>query len=83
MNSPTRHTPLPQPPDIAMLLQLLALASGAALAAAEVLSLSELTWTLQNAEGKINVPAQQPSQVHLDLKNADVITEPLLGINGM
>lgn len=66
-----------------MLLQLLALASGAAFAAAEVLSLSELTWTLQNAEGKINVPAQQPSQVHLDLKNADVITEPLLGINGM
>lgn len=66
-----------------MLVQLLALASGAALAAAEVLSLSELTWTLRNAEGKINVAAQQPSQVHLDLKNADVITEPLLGINGM
>lgn len=65
-----------------MLLPLLALSSWAALAAAKVLSLSELDWTLQNAEGMIKVPAQQPSQVHLDLKDANVITEPLLGING-
>lgn len=65
-----------------MLLPLLTLVSGAALAAAEVLSLSELQWTLQNAQGLIKVPAQQPSQVHLDLKDANVITEPLLGING-
>ncbi len=65
-----------------MLLPLLTLVYGAALAAAKLLSLSELQWTLQNAEGLIKVSAQQPSQVHLDLKDANVITEPLLGING-
>ncbi|EIW64193.1 glycoside hydrolase [Trametes versicolor FP-101664 SS1] len=64
-----------------MLLHLLTLASGAAFAAAEVLSLSQLNWTLQNVEGQIKVSAQQPSQVHLDLTKANVITEPLLGIN--
>ncbi|OJT12500.1 Beta-mannosidase A [Trametes pubescens] len=64
-----------------MLLPLLTLVYGAALAAAKLLSLSELQWTLQNAEGLIKVSAQQPSQVHLDLKDANVITEPLLGIN--
>lgn len=66
-----------------MLLPLLTLASGAAFVAAEILSLSELKWTLQNELGLIKVPAQQPSQVHLDLKAGGIITEPLLGINGM
>lgn len=65
-----------------MLLPLLTLASGAAFAAAEVLSLSQLNWTLRNAEDQIEVPAQQPSQVHLDLTKANIITEPLLDING-
>lgn len=65
-----------------MLLPLLILASGAAFAAAEVLSLSQLNWTLQNVDGQIKVSAQQPSQVHLDLTKANVISEPLLGING-
>lgn len=64
-----------------MLLSLLTLAC-AALVRAEVFSLSELKWSLRNAEGLIKVPAQQPSQVHLDLKAGNVITEPLLGING-
>ncbi|KAH9858500.1 glycoside hydrolase family 2 protein [Lenzites betulinus] len=64
-----------------MLLPLLALASGATLVGADILSLSELNWTLQNAAGTIRVPAQQPSQVHLDLKAGGIITEPLLGIN--
>ncbi|KAI0829783.1 glycoside hydrolase family 2 protein [Trametes gibbosa] len=64
-----------------MLLPLLTLASGAAFVAAEILSLSELKWTLQNELGLIKVPAQQPSQVHLDLKAGGIITEPLLGIN--
>ena len=65
-----------------MLLPLLSLAFGAGLSAAKILSLSQLNWTVQNQEGLIKVPAQVPSQVHLDLKDADVITEPLLGING-
>ncbi|KAI0358698.1 glycoside hydrolase [Trametes cingulata] len=64
-----------------MLLRLLSLASVGLLAAAEILSLSELEWTLRNEKANINVPAQAPSQVHLDLKDANVISEPLLGIN--
>ncbi|KAI0644693.1 glycoside hydrolase family 2 protein [Trametes meyenii] len=64
-----------------MLLPLLALASTATVAAAEVLSLSEFNWTLRNQQGLVNVPAHIPSQTNLDLKNAGVITEPLLGIN--
>lgn len=49
---------------------------------AEVLSLSDLSWTLKNQNGSIVIPAQVPSQAHLDLLRAGVITEPLLGING-
>ncbi|KAH9895190.1 glycoside hydrolase family 2 protein [Cubamyces lactineus] len=64
-----------------MLLPLLSLASVVALSAAEILSLSQLNWTVQNQEGLIKAPARVPSQVHLDLKDANVITEPLLGIN--
>ena len=66
-----------------MLLPLLSLASVVALSAAEILSLSQLNWTVQNQEGLIKAPARVPSQVHLDLKDANVITEPLLGINGI
>lgn len=50
---------------------------------AEVLSLSDLRWTLKNQNGSIVIPAQVPSQAHLDLLRAGIITEPLLGINGM
>lgn len=53
------------------------------LASADVLSLSDLSWTLKNENGSIVVPGKVPSQAHLDLLEAGVITEPLLGINGM
>ncbi|KAJ3551099.1 hypothetical protein NM688_g4934 [Phlebia brevispora] len=46
-----------------------------------VFSLSELSWTLKNANGSIAIPATVPSQAHLDLLRAGIITEPLLGIN--
>ncbi|CDO76483.1 Glycoside Hydrolase Family 2 protein [Trametes cinnabarina] len=47
----------------------------------DVLTLSSLQWTLKNANGSIVVPAKVPSQAHLDLLEAGIITEPLLGIN--
>ena len=52
------------------------------LVAADVLSLSSLQWSLRNANGSIVIPARVPSQAHLDLLDAGIITEPLLGING-
>ncbi|KAF7369424.1 Glycoside hydrolase family 2 protein [Mycena venus] len=48
---------------------------------AAVLDLSDLEWTLLNQNGSITVPATIPSQAHLDLTRAGIITEPLLGIN--
>ena len=47
-----------------------------------VFSLSDLNWTLKNANGSIVIPGSVPSQAHLDLLRAGIITEPLLGING-
>ncbi|KAI0637555.1 glycoside hydrolase [Trametes polyzona] len=64
-----------------MFLPLLALVCQGAIVAAEVLSLSELDWTLRNQENLVKVSARQPSQVHLDLKAANVIPEALLGTN--
>ncbi|KZV60846.1 glycoside hydrolase family 2 protein [Peniophora sp. CONT] len=49
--------------------------------ASGVFSLSDLQWSLSNANGSIVVPGSLPSQVHLDLQRAGIITEPLLGIN--
>lgn len=49
---------------------------------ADVFSLSDLSWSLSNENGSIVVPGSLPSEVHLDLKSADIITEPLIGING-
>lgn len=66
----------------ALLLAFLAF-STSLLAHAEVLSLTSLSWTLKNQNGSIAIPAQVPSQAHLDLLRAGIITEPLLGINGM
>ena len=57
-----------------------ALASAPAYAG--VFSLSDLQWTLKNANGSIVIPGSVPSQAHLDLLRAGIITEPLLGING-
>ncbi|KAF8069886.1 glycoside hydrolase family 2 protein [Lyophyllum atratum] len=49
---------------------------------AAIFDLSELQWTLKNKNGSIQIPASgPPSQAHLDLARAGVITEPLLGIN--
>lgn len=49
---------------------------------AQSYDLSQLNWTLRNANGSIVIPAKIPSQVHLDLMEAGIITEPLYGING-
>ncbi|KAJ7136353.1 glycoside hydrolase family 2 protein [Mycena crocata] len=48
---------------------------------ANVFDLSTLDWSLSNQNGSIVVPGKVPSQVHLDLARAGVITEPLLGLN--
>lgn len=64
-----------------LLLAILALTSPL-LAYAEVWNLSDLQWTLKNQNGTIAIPAEIPSQAHLDLLRAGIITEPLLGING-
>ena len=53
-----------------------------ALALAAIFDLSQLHWTLKNQNGTIAIPASVPSQAHLDLLAAGLITEPLLGING-
>lgn len=53
------------------------------LAAAQVFDLSELQWTLKNQNGSIVVPGSLPSQAHLDLFEAGIINDPLLGINGV
>ncbi|KAI0781895.1 glycoside hydrolase [Abortiporus biennis] len=48
---------------------------------ADVLSLSNVEWTLKNQNGSIVIPGSVPSQVHLDLLKSGIITEPLLGTN--
>lgn len=48
----------------------------------DVYSLAGLNWTLKNQNESIAIPATVPSQAHLDLFNAGIITEPLSGING-
>ncbi|KAJ7710527.1 glycoside hydrolase family 2 protein [Mycena rosella] len=50
-------------------------------ALAAVFDLSSLDWTLVNQNGSIAVPGALPSQAHLDLTRAGIITEPLLGLN--
>ncbi|KAK2460186.1 hypothetical protein APHAL10511_007777 [Amanita phalloides] len=51
-------------------------------ALASLFDLSQLQWTLKNQNGSIQIPASgPPSQAHIDLLNAGIITEPLLGIN--
>ncbi|KAF5390415.1 hypothetical protein D9757_005257 [Collybiopsis confluens] len=48
---------------------------------AAIFDLSELSWTLRNENGSIVIPGNVPSQAHLDLLKAGIITEPLLEIN--
>ncbi|KZT04091.1 uncharacterized protein LAESUDRAFT_621951, partial [Laetiporus sulphureus 93-53] len=50
-------------------------------ALANVFSLSDLRWTLRSGNGSIVIPGSVPSQAHLDLLQARVITEPLLEIH--
>ena len=50
---------------------------------AQKFDLRDLQWTLKNANGSIVIPGRVPSQAHLDLLEAGIITEPLLGANGM
>jgi beta-mannosidase len=67
---------------LATIILLLVLCSGPE-AVAELFDLSSLQWTLKNQNGSIQIPAKgPPSQAHLDLVNAGIITEPLLGVNG-
>ncbi|THG96702.1 hypothetical protein EW026_g5176 [Hermanssonia centrifuga] len=47
----------------------------------EVSSLSGLSWTLKNQNESIVIPGSVPSQAHLDLLRAGIISEPLLGTN--
>ncbi|KAF8729833.1 hypothetical protein AX14_005932 [Amanita brunnescens Koide BX004] len=62
--------------------QLLLLASLLGLARGNTFDLSQLQWTLKNQNGSIQIPASgPPSQAHLDLLKAGLITEPLLGVN--
>ncbi len=63
-------------------LTLLAAVLWPCLVSADVLSLSDLSWSLKNENGSIAIPAKVPSQVHLDLLDAGIITEPVLGVNG-
>ncbi|KAF7315112.1 Glycoside hydrolase family 2 protein [Mycena indigotica] len=46
-----------------------------------VFDLSQLHWTLRNQNGSIAIPAVIPSQAHLDLTRAGIITDPMLGLN--
>ncbi|KAF9449648.1 glycoside hydrolase family 2 protein [Macrolepiota fuliginosa MF-IS2] len=49
---------------------------------ADVVNTASLKWTLTNTNGTIKIPSTgPPNQAHLDLLNAGIITEPLLGIN--
>ncbi|OTB09494.1 glycoside hydrolase family 2 protein [Hypoxylon sp. CI-4A] len=49
--------------------------------AANVVDLSDASWTLANNGRNISVPGKVPSQAHLDLFAADVIDDPYYGLN--
>ena len=66
-----------------LLTNVLVLGSCLLAATAQRFALSDLQWSLTNANDSIVVPGRVPSQAHLDLLEAGVITEPLLGANGV
>ncbi|KAI0113164.1 glycoside hydrolase family 2 protein [Daldinia grandis] len=55
--------------------------SAAVAAAANIVDLSDIDWTLTNDEKDISVPGKVPSQAHLDLFAAKVIDDPYHGLN--
>ncbi|OCK75304.1 glycoside hydrolase family 2 protein [Lepidopterella palustris CBS 459.81] len=55
--------------------------ASAAFSQQNVLDLSTIDWTLSNSNFNISVPAQLPSQAHLDLYAAQVIGNPIYGLN--
>lgn len=59
----------------------LSLAALAPVAAQRVVDLSGPGWTLSNPSLNVSVPAQLPSQAHLDLFDARVIGDPYYGLN--
>lgn len=50
-------------------------------AAQDILDLSTVSWTVSDPGNNVTVPGRLPSQAHLDLLAANVITEPYLGLN--
>ncbi|KAI1644202.1 glycoside hydrolase family 2 protein [Daldinia loculata] len=57
------------------------IASAAVAAAANIVDLSDVDWTLTNDEKDISVPGKVPSQTHLDLFAANIIDDPYHGLN--
>ena len=56
-------------------------AAALASAATSVFNLSQADWTVGSSSLNISVPAQWPSQVHVDLYNEHVIGDPYYGLN--
>ena len=50
-------------------------------AAQNILDLSSVSWTVSDPGNNVTVPGRLPSQAHLDLYAANVITDPYLGLN--
>ncbi|KAF8576326.1 hypothetical protein K439DRAFT_1540178 [Ramaria rubella] len=48
---------------------------------AETFSLSSLSWTLRNQNRSIVIPVCSEIHTHLNLSRAEIITEPLSGVN--
>ncbi|KAI0165434.1 glycoside hydrolase family 2 protein [Hypoxylon sp. FL1284] len=60
---------------------LLAALAASTAGAANVVDLSDVAWTLKSDSGNVSVPGKVPSQVHLDLLEAQVIDDPYYGLN--
>ncbi|KAI1387515.1 glycoside hydrolase family 2 protein [Hypoxylon trugodes] len=49
--------------------------------AANVVDLSESTWSLKNDTMNVSIPGKVPSHAHLDLLESEVISDPYYGLN--
>lgn len=65
------------------MLSLFAFLSLASFVSCQIFNLSVLSWSLRSQNGSLVVPGSVPSQAHLDLLRAGIITEPVLGANGL